>query len=267
MGKSFDRLRACYENCRKKVSFRPKIALVLGSGLGDYGEKIQVETVLDYSEIEGFPTSTVSGHKGRFLFGYVAGVPMVAMQGRVHYYEGYSICLLYTSGVYKGIEKISVDKVEKDYIKIEYSGGDNLYILATQLDMIQKYAGADAKKPKLNKLGGQEWHRTKTRVRGAVKDLAEDLIKLYAIRQSQKGFAYGEDTIWQKEFEEAFPYEETEDQLTAIEAAKRDMESPRIMDRLICGDVGYGKTEVAIRAAFKAVSYTHLDVYKRQAGM
>ena len=156
-------------------------------------------------------------------------------------------------GVYKGIEKISVDKVEKDYIKIEYSGGDNLYILATQLDMIQKYAGADAKKPKLNKLGGQEWHRTKTRVRGAVKDLAEDLIKLYAIRQSQKGFAYGEDTIWQKEFEEAFPYEETEDQLTAIEAAKRDMESPRIMDRLICGDVGYGKTEVAIRAAFKAV--------------
>ena len=156
-------------------------------------------------------------------------------------------------GVYKGIEKISVDRIEKDYIKIEYSGGDNLYILATQLDMIQKYAGADAKKPKLNKLGGQEWHRTKTRVRGAVKDLAEDLIKLYAVRQSQKGFAYGEDTIWQKEFEEAFPYEETEDQLSAIEAAKKDMESPRIMDRLICGDVGYGKTEVAIRAAFKAV--------------
>ena len=148
-------------------------------------------------------------------------------------------------GVYKGIEKIEVDKVEKDYIKIEYSGGDNLYILATQLDMIQKYAGADAKRPKLNKLGGQEWHRTKTRVRGAVRDLAEDLLKLYAARQSQEGFAYGP--------EEAFPYEETEDQLTAIEATKRDMESKRIMDRLICGDVGYGKTEVAIRAAFKAV--------------
>ena len=156
-------------------------------------------------------------------------------------------------GVYKGIEKIEVDKVEKDYIKIEYSGGDNLYILATQLDMIQKYAGADAKRPKLNKLGGQEWHRTKTRVRGAVRDLAEDLLKLYAARQSQEGFAYGPDTIWQREFEEAFPYEETEDQLTAIEATKRDMESKRIMDRLICGDVGYGKTEVAIRAAFKAV--------------
>lgn len=156
-------------------------------------------------------------------------------------------------GVYKGIEKIEVDKVEKDYIKIEYSGGDNLYILATQLDMIQKYAGADAKQPKLNKLGGQEWHRTKSRVRGAVKDLAEDLLKLYAARQSQEGFAYGPDTIWQREFEEAFPYEETDDQLLAIEATKRDMESWRIMDRLICGDVGYGKTEVAIRAAFKAV--------------
>ena len=156
-------------------------------------------------------------------------------------------------GVYKGIEKIEVDKVEKDYIKIEYSGGDNLYILATQLDMIQKYAGADAKRPKLNKLGGQEWHRTKSRVRGAVKDLAEDLLKLYAARQSQEGFSYGPDTIWQREFEEAFPYEETDDQLSAIEATKRDMESKRIMDRLICGDVGYGKTEVAIRAAFKAV--------------
>ena len=156
-------------------------------------------------------------------------------------------------GIYKGIEKIEVDKVEKDYIKIEYSGGDNLYILATQLDMIQKYASADAKRPKLNKLGGQEWSRTKHRVRGVVKDLAEDLIKLYAARQSQKGYVFGPDTIWQREFEEAFPYAETEDQLTAIEDTKRDMESSKIMDRLICGDVGYGKTEVAIRAAFKAV--------------
>ena len=156
-------------------------------------------------------------------------------------------------GIYKGIEKISVDKVEKDYIKIEYAGGGNLYILATQLDMIQKYASADAKRPKLNKLGGQEWHRTKHKVRGAVKDLAEDLIKLYAARQSQEGYAFGPDNLWQREFEEDFPFDETDDQLTAIEATKRDMESNRIMDRLICGDVGYGKTEVAIRAAFKAV--------------
>lgn len=156
-------------------------------------------------------------------------------------------------GIYRGIEKIEMEQTVKDYIKIEYAGGGNLYILATQLELIQKYAGADAKKPKLNKLGGQEWNKTKTKVRGAVKEIAGDLVKLYAARQSQAGFAYGEDTIWQKEFEEMFPFEETEDQEIAIAATKADMESTQIMDRLICGDVGYGKTEIAIRAAFKAV--------------
>ena len=156
-------------------------------------------------------------------------------------------------GIYRGIEKIEVDKTEKDYLKIEYAGGGNLYILATQLELIQKYAGADAKKPKLNKLGGQEWNKTKSRVRGAVKEIAEDLVKLYAVRQSESGFAYGPDTVWQREFEEMFPFEETEDQDLAIAATKADMESTKIMDRLICGDVGYGKTEIAIRAAFKAV--------------
>lgn len=156
-------------------------------------------------------------------------------------------------GIYRGIEKIEVDKTVKDYIKIEYAGGGNLYILATQLELIQKYAGADARKPKLNKLGGQEWNRTKTKVKGAVKEIAEDLVRLYAVRQSEKGFVFGPDTIWQKEFEEMFPFEETEDQDAAIAATKQDMESTKIMDRLICGDVGYGKTEIAIRAAFKAV--------------
>ena len=156
-------------------------------------------------------------------------------------------------GIYRGIEKIEVDKIVKDYIKIEYAGGGNLYILATQLELIQKYAGADAKKPKLNRLGGQEWNKTKTKVRGAVKEIAGDLVRLYAARQSQEGFVYGPDTVWQREFEEMFPFQETEDQDLAIEATKRDMESKKIMDRLICGDVGYGKTEIAIRAAFKAV--------------
>lgn len=156
-------------------------------------------------------------------------------------------------GIYRGIEKIEVDKTVKDYIKIEYAGGGNLYILATQLELIQKYAGADAKKPKLNKLGGQEWNKTKTRVRGAVKEIAGELVELYAARQSKSGFAYVPDTVWQREFEEMFPFEETEDQELAIEATKKDMESTKIMDRLICGDVGYGKTEIAIRAAFKAV--------------
>ena len=156
-------------------------------------------------------------------------------------------------GIYRGIEKLEVDKKVKDYIKIEYQGGSNLYILATQLDMIQKYAGKDARKPRLNKLGGQEWTRTKNRVRGAVKQIAGDLVKLYAQREQQNGYAFGEDTVWQREFEELFPFDETEDQILAIEAIKTDMQSHKIMDRLICGDVGYGKTEVAIRAAFKAV--------------
>ena len=164
-------------------------------------------------------------------------------------------------GIYQGIEKIEVDKVAKDYMKISYAGGGNLYIPATQLDLIQKYASADAKKPKLNRLGGQEWTKTKSRVRGAVKEIAKDLVALYAARQEKEGFVYGEDTVWQKEFEEMFPFEETEDQLLAIEAVKRDMESTKIMDRLICGDVGYGKTEIAIRAAFKAVQENKQVVY------
>ena len=164
-------------------------------------------------------------------------------------------------GIYKGIEKITVDKVAKDYMKIEYASGGNLYILATQLDVIQKYAGADAKAPKLNKLGSKEWQKTKSRVKGAVDVIAKDLVELYAARQEKNGYVYGEDTVWQKEFEEMFPYEETEDQLLAIEAAKKDMESTKIMDRLICGDVGYGKTEIAIRTAFKAVQEGKQVVY------
>jgi transcription-repair coupling factor (superfamily II helicase) len=157
-------------------------------------------------------------------------------------------------GVYRGIEKVEVDRVTKDYMKIEYAGGSNLFVPATQLDAIQKYADGDAgKAPKLNKLGTQEWNRTKTRVRSAVRVIAQDLVKLYAERQKKEGFVYSEDTVWQKEFEEMFPFEETEDQLAAIDAVKADMQSTKIMDRLICGDVGYGKTEIAIRAAFKAV--------------
>lgn len=157
-------------------------------------------------------------------------------------------------GVYKGIEKITVEGVEKDYIKIEYAGNSNLYVLATQLDRLQKYAASDTeKKPKLNKLGSVEWNKTKAKVHGAVEEIAKDLVELYSIRQNQKGYAFGPDTVWQKEFEEMFPYDETDDQLNAIADTKADMESTRIMDRLICGDVGYGKTEVAIRAAFKAV--------------
>ncbi len=164
-------------------------------------------------------------------------------------------------GIYRGIEKIEVDHVTRDYIKLEYGGNGSLYLPVTQLDMIQKYAGAGAKAPKLNRLGGQEWGRTKARAKGAVKDIAKDLVELYAARQRSEGFRYGPDTVWQREFEELFPYEATEDQEAAIEAVKRDMEGGKIMDRLICGDVGYGKTEIAIRAAFKAVQEGKQVVY------
>ena len=156
-------------------------------------------------------------------------------------------------GIYRGIEKMEVDNTIKDYIKIEYDKGGNLYIPTTQFDMIQKYAGRDAGKPKLNKLGTKEWSATKAKVKGAVRDVARELVELYAARSAKSGYKYGEDTLWQREFEELFPFEETEDQLAAIADTKKDMESAKIMDRLICGDVGYGKTEIAIRAAFKAV--------------
>ena len=164
-------------------------------------------------------------------------------------------------GIYRGIEKIEQDGVIKDYLKVEYGDGGNLYLPATRLDGIQKYAGSEAKKPKLNRLGGDQWNKTKTRVKGAVKEIARDLVQLYAARQDTQGFPYGPDTVWQKEFEEMFPYEETEDQLDAIDATKGDMESRKIMDRLICGDVGYGKTEIALRAAFKAVQDEKQVVY------
>ena len=156
-------------------------------------------------------------------------------------------------GIYRGVEKIEVNRIAKDYLKIEYGGGGTLYVLPTELSVLQKYASAGAAKPKLNKLGSQEWAGTKRKVKSAVNEVAEDLVKLYAARRQKKGHVFGPDTVWQKEFEEMFPFEETEDQLTAIEDTKRDMESDRIMDRLICGDVGYGKTEIAVRAAFKAV--------------
>ncbi|MGN0298650.1 MAG: transcription-repair coupling factor [Lachnospiraceae bacterium] len=168
----------------------------------------------------------------------------------------------YGMGIYRGIEKIERDNVTKDYLKVEYGDGGILYILATQFYLLQKYGSANAdRKPKLNRLGGNEWSKTKSKVSKAVREVAKELVTLYAARQNGRGFAYTEDTVWQKEFEEMFPFEETQDQLTAIEDTKKDMESSKIMDRLICGDVGYGKTEIALRAAFKAVQDSKQVVY------
>ncbi len=164
-------------------------------------------------------------------------------------------------GIYEGIEKIEVEKVVKDYMKISYASGGVLYIPVAQMDLIQKYAGTEGRKPRLNKLGTVQWGKTKSQVKKAVQAVAQDLVELYAAREQAEGFVYGPDTVWQREFEEMFPFEETEDQIQAIEDTKRDMESTRIMDRLICGDVGYGKTEIAIRAAFKAVQEGKQVVY------
>jgi len=156
-------------------------------------------------------------------------------------------------GVYRGIERLTVDGHLTDCMKIEYAGGDKLFIPVEQLSLVQKYAAEEGARPTLSKLGTQKWERTKQRVKKAIKDIAQELLTLYAQRRSQPGYAFSADAVWQAEMEARFPYDETPDQLKAIEEVKSDMEAPVPMDRLICGDVGYGKTEVAIRAAFKCV--------------
>ena len=161
-------------------------------------------------------------------------------------------------GRFVGMERIRVDGADKDYIKIAYAGSDSLYVPATQLDMVSKYIGShgggeEGEHVKLNKLGGTDWTKAKSRAKAAAKDLAKGLIKLYAERQRRPGFAFSPDSTWQREFEDAFDYEETDDQLRAIAEIKSDMERSRPMDRLLCGDVGYGKTEVALRAVMKCV--------------
>jgi transcription-repair coupling factor (superfamily II helicase) len=156
-------------------------------------------------------------------------------------------------GKYIGIEQLKVEGIKKDYLKIKYSGTDLLYVPIDQMDLVQKYIGGEDKGPRLNRLGGAEWKKTKDKVKKAIEDMAKELLKLYAIRTSTKGYAFSKDSEWQKQFEDMFPYEETPDQLRCIEEIKKDMEDSRAMDRLLCGDVGFGKTEVALRAAFKAI--------------
>ena len=158
----------------------------------------------------------------------------------------------YGIGIYIGVNTIKADGTIKDYIKIKYRDDDVLYIPTTDLDIIRKYTGGDKLKPKINKLGTKEWEKTTSKVKNNLREVAKELIELYAKREKIQGYAFGKDTPWQKEFEDKFPYQETDDQLRCIEEVKKDMEKPKPMDRLLCGDVGYGKTEVAMRAAFKA---------------
>lgn len=156
-------------------------------------------------------------------------------------------------GVYLGTVRMEVEGKYRDYLHLQYAGTDKLYVPTDQLDRVQKYIGMEDASPRLNRLGGGEWVRLKQKVKQSIEDMAEELVALYAERHQSHGFAFGSDTPWQREFEENFPYEETQDQLQSIEEIKRDMERTVSMDRLLCGDVGYGKTEVAVRAAFKAV--------------
>ena len=159
----------------------------------------------------------------------------------------------YGIGIYIGVNTITADGTTKDYIKLKYQNDDILYVPTNQLDSIRKYNGGDAINPPINKLGSKDWRETKERVKKNLRAVARELIELYAKREKAKGYAYSKDTPWQTQFEDQFPYQETDDQLRCIEEVKKDMESQKPMDRLLCGDVGYGKTEVAIRAAFKAV--------------
>ena len=159
-------------------------------------------------------------------------------------------------GIGKFIETVQmeVQGVRRDYLKIAYAAGDLLYVPVDQMDVIQKYSGADGAEPKISKLGGAEWKKTKERVKTAIKEMASELLALSASRQLEQGYAFAPDSIWQREFEDQFPYEETPDQLRCVREIKKDMERPVAMDRLLCGDVGYGKTEVAARAVFKCAA-------------
>ena len=240
-------IEAIFSDNKDRVLKPREVIVMSGNVRQGYEYPLVNFVVITQTDIFGKERNRKKKHKSRFQGRHVQDFNELSV-GDYVVHENHGL------GVYRGVEKIEVDGVFKDYIKIEYAGNSNLYILATQLDMLQKYAGADTEKvPKINKLGSQEWYKTKYKVKGAVKDIAKELVELYSARQNRQGFAYSKDTVWQKEFEETFPYEETSDQLKAIEETKLDMESHKIMDRLICGDVGYGKTEIAIRAAFKAV--------------
>jgi len=156
-------------------------------------------------------------------------------------------------GQYLGVKTLEIGGVHKDYLVVKYSGEDRLYVPVDQVELLQRYIGVEDRPPRLNRLGGNEWNRAKKRVKNSVRELAEGLLELYAKREAIEGYRFSPDTVWQEEFEDSFAYEETVDQDRAVAEVKKDMESPRPMDRLLCGDVGFGKTEVAIRATFKAV--------------
>lgn len=224
----------------------PKQIVVIAGSLSEGIEYVDLNLVIGAGEI-----GTVKENKRSYK-------PSVFKEGKKVVFADlnvgdYIVHATHGIGQYIGIHTLTVDGVKKDYIKLKYRDEDTLYIPTSQLDSIRKYMGAGENAPKLNKLGSKEFANTKAKVKAGLKDIAKGLIELYAKRRQAVGYKFSKDTVWQKEFEDAFPYQETDDQLRCIEEVKADMESERPMDRLLCGDVGYGKTEVAIRAAFKAV--------------
>ena len=235
--------KACPQN-DKVVVFRPVPITTggLSSGFECYDLNLVVISMAEAleGEVKKRRTSSTFRHGEKVVFADLKQGDYV-----VHRTQGI--------GQFVGVNTIEADGVTKDYIKIKYKNDDMLYVPTSSLDNVRKYIGGGDTAPRLNRLGSKEWSNTKSRVKNNLREVAKDLIELYAKRQKMKGFAFSKDTDWQRQFEDEFPYQETDDQLRCIEEVKKDMEQSRPMDRLLCGDVGYGKTEVAIRAAFKAV--------------
>ena len=245
-----DRLRDILSDCDLSVAYAEKLVRppVRGEAL-----------VLSQSLPQGFafPEAHLYVLTAQELFGKKPSARAKKRSGTLKYTDlsvgDYVVHEAHGIGRFLGVEQLTVDGSTRDYLLFAYRGDDRLYIPTDQLDRIQKYVGADAEvPPQLSKLGGTEWQQRVEKARQGAKKLAVDLARLYAARSANGGFAFSKDSAWQKRLEDAFPYEETPDQAQAIKDVKRDMESPRPMDRLLCGDVGYGKTEVAMRAAFKA---------------
>ncbi len=262
-GYKIDIILSSYENCQKlhnllndyecptSLSKDPNTAesgqVVLAPGELKKGFEYYDNKILVLTENEVFGSSRRKSRKTKKGKGEVIDVFTDLKVGDYVVHEHHGI------GQYIGIEKIEVQNIQKDYLCIKYKAEDKLYVPVDQMSLIQKYIGTDSEKPKLNKMGSSDWSKTKERTKAAIQNMAGELIKLYAKRKVVKGYAFSKDTEWQKEFEYKFPFEETDDQLRCIKEIKKDMERPLSMDRLLCGDVGFGKTEVAMRAAFKAV--------------
>jgi len=231
----------------KDEFFENKVQIIQGSL--NYGFELTTEKLVVITEEELFNKRTQKKQRTQKL----ANAERIKSYSELNVGD-YVVHINHGIGKYLGIETLEVGGVHKDYLNIRYHGTDQLYVPVDQIQLVQKYVGSESKEPKLYKLGGSDWKRVKKKVESSVADIADDLIKLYAERQRAKGYAFSPDGQMQRDFEGSFQYQETEDQLRSIEEIKKDMESERPMDRLLCGDVGYGKTEVAIRAAFKAVA-------------